>query len=191
METNCKTKLISCTFILAILTLALPTHADDARHKDWADLLSMGGQVQAKNGKSPLYVKAVEVNNQKSGFGPSRNLRANIQKKTDTVQPIDPKLLRLVNQGEQVINDILRTKGNINPQQEKAYDKKMYSLIKQMDQVKFAAPGDRNRAEGPAACMLDCDSAYPGFGGGNGWNRFVCKSSCIKIKVGPVGVGGK
>ena len=52
--------------------------------------------------------------------------------------------------------------------------------------------GQTNSTAGdsPASCMQECDAAYPGWGGGNGWNRFWCKAACLKIKVSLPGGGG-
>jgi len=41
--------------------------------------------------------------------------------------------------------------------------------------------------QAPHTCHGKCAADFPGWGGGKGWQRFVCKLGCIK--VGPVSGG--
>ncbi len=41
--------------------------------------------------------------------------------------------------------------------------------------------------QAPHTCHGKCAADFPGWGGGKGWQRFVCKIGCIK--VGPVSGG--
>ena len=77
---------------------------------------------------------------------------------------------------------------NMSDSQYQGFQRELQTLGGKLDRI-AASMGSTN---GPAGCMTECDGAYPGWGGGKGWNRFWCKAACIKIKVGKDGasVGG-
>ena len=155
------------------------TPAADKHHGKWIDLISIGGGITKPNQPSRLYQQALKT--QKTRF--------NANKQAVDKKEVDPKIIAIANKGDQLMKKVINTQGNMTPMQEKNFDTQMYSLIQQMDQASPGAFASTNVADGPAACMLECDAAYPGLGGGNGWNRFWCKSACLKIKIN-VGPGG-
>ncbi|RMF73224.1 MAG: hypothetical protein D6738_09410 [Acidobacteria bacterium] len=81
--------------------------------------------------------------------------------------------------------EILRAGERTTPAQRAAFERRMRQLVAKMD--RRARCGSDVGSEGPARCMCNCDKAYPGWGGGKGWNRFWCKAACIKVKVGKGG----
>ena len=84
-----------------------------------------------------------------------------------------------IKQTRKLVKQMARTK-DATPKQVKKYNRQAAKLEQQLGSFVSNFPG----AEGPASCMMDCDSAYPGIGGGNGVNRVLCKAACIAIAVG-------
>lgn len=77
--------------------------------------------------------------------------------------------------------------------QYQGFQRELQALCVRLDKIDSQSGGT---AGGPAGCMQECDAAYPGWGGGKGWNRFWCKTACLKIKInlpggGGAGVGGE
>ena len=83
-------------------------------------------------------------------------------------------LAALVREGRRLNDEILRAGPSMSAAQAKRFTARMKRLVSRMD-----ALGRQQKTAGPAACMKECDSAYPGWGGGKGWNRFWCKTACI------------
>ena len=77
---------------------------------------------------------------------------------------------------------------NMSDSQYQLFQRELQGLGAKLDKLNSQIPA----TAGPAGCMTECDGAYPGWGGGKGWNRFWCKAACIKLKVGKDGasVGG-
>ena len=93
----------------------------------------------------------------------------------------DQATSRLITQGKRLNQEILRAGSRMSQEQADRYLARMKQLVEQMDRKgKCQAKIGK---EGPAKCMCNCDKAYPGFGGGNGWNRFWCKTSCLVAKT--------
>ena len=84
-------------------------------------------------------------------------------------------------EGKRLNAEILRAGSRMSPEQAGRYYARMKQLVVQMDR-KAKCQGKIGK-EGPAKCMCNCGKAYPGFGGGNGWNRFWCKASCLVAKT--------
>ncbi len=81
---------------------------------------------------------------------------------------------KLVREGRRLNEEILRAGPSMSAAQAKRFTARMKRLVSRMD-----ALGRQQKTAGPAACMKECDSAYPGWGGGKGWNRFWCKTACF------------
>jgi hypothetical protein len=162
--------------IAVVLALPFVASADEDRKK-WSEVQSFH---QAVHGPS-VYDKVVDA----------KKLPTKIKRRGEASIPkLPPEAVRLVREGDALAKKVMRTQGKIDPDTEAAFDKEMSALIMSMDQLLITSISTGGDAAGPAACMMECDSSYPGLGGGNGWNRFWCKSACLKIELGPVGVGG-
>ena len=90
--------------------------------------------------------------------------------------------LSALRKGEALAKRVVATQGRMTRVQYRQFQNQLQVLNRELIVL-----GGRNTSDGPAACMLECDAAYPGWGGGNGWNRFWCKLACLKIKVGKDG----
>ena len=111
-------------------------------------------------------------------------------KSAPTYLPGQANVARLAAEARRLNEEILRAGPTMTRAQARDFEKRMRGLVGRMDRA--ARCKGKPGKEGPARCMCNCDKAYPGWGGGKGWNRFWCKTACIKLKVGKGGasVGG-
>lgn len=123
-------------------------------HDGWVDVQSMSQAVY----KSDLYRKS----------DPAR-LR---------VKPEHRKALDPIRRTRNLVQELSRSR-DLTEMQVNSYMAQFQSLENQMDGFASTFPP----AEGPAACMQECDAAYPGFGHGNGLNRAMCKAACLAIAI--------
>lgn len=165
--------------VLIIGLVVLPfAQARDKGHEDWIPIQSMSQGISR-----PVVYEQVKATKSKR-FTPTA---------AKATGKIDPAMIAMVKKASVLVDEILRTQGKIDPKDETLYESQMVSLVQAMDRAaaqNYANLGGGFDSESPAACMMECDDAYPGLGGGNGWNRFWCKGACIKIQVGNTGVGG-
>lgn len=123
-------------------------------HDGWIDLQSMGQTIY----KSQQWKQT----------DPAR-LRA---------KPAHRKAVDSIRRTRNLVQEISRSK-TLTEMQASSYMAQFQSLENQMDAFASTFPP----AEGPAACMQECDAAYPGFGHGNGLNRAMCKAACLAIAI--------
>jgi hypothetical protein len=112
---------------------------------------------------------------------PSPETWDNARTETET----DRRLVVLVKRGQAIVNRVIERGARMSAKEAAGYDMQMRNVVGQIDKL-TAGPAT---AKGVSGCMTGCDGAYKGWGKGKGWNRFWCKVGCIKIKVGPAGVG--
>ncbi len=93
------------------------------------------------------------------------------------------ELAPLVEQGRRLNDEILRTGRRMTRAQAQSYERRMRRLVGTMDRKTGKACNGKPKKGTLASCMCECDEAYQGWGGGKGWNRFVCKSGCIVAKT--------
>lgn len=84
-----------------------------------------------------------------------------------------------------LINRVVQRGAGMSAREAASYDAQMQSVVEQLDKL----TADINPAADTPKCMSGCDTTYPGWGKGKGWNRFWCKVGCIKVKVGKDGAG--
>jgi hypothetical protein len=123
--------------------------------------------VPGRKATAPVYRWATEA---------SRKLldAAQLQRlETRTRQQAEAK--RLCSQGQALVKQVLATRGNIGFDQAQAFEVKMEGIVGGLDRLAWGG----SSGSGIAGCMQDCGNAFPGTGGGNGWNRFVCKAACL------------
>jgi hypothetical protein len=82
---------------------------------------------------------------------------------------------RLLDQGQALFKQVEATRGRIDFDQALDFQQRMKTTVRGLDNLTFGGPA----GSGIAGCMQDCDTTYPGTGGGNGWNRFICKTACL------------
>ena len=83
-------------------------------------------------------------------------------------------IVGLAREGRRLNEEILRAGPSMSAAQAQRFTARMKQLVSRMDVL-----GKQQKSAGPAACMKECDGAYPGWGGGKGWNRFWCKAGCV------------
>jgi CARDB len=104
--------------------------------------------------------------------------------KARTKTETDRNLVRLVRKGHALVKRVIDRGEGMSAKEAASYDAQMRNVVGQMDKLTAGA-----NAGGVSGCMKGCDNTYKGWGNGKGWKRFWCHVGCIKIKVGPVGVG--
>lgn len=111
---------------------------------------------------------------------PALEIWTKVRTKTET----DRSLVRLVKRGQDLVNRVVERGPGISAKEASSYDAQMRMIVGQIDKLTSGSvAGDTS------GCIKGCDTNYKGWGKGKGWNRFWCKAGCIKVKVGPVGVG--
>ena len=93
------------------------------------------------------------------------------------------RLRELVRAGRRLNADILRAGPGMSPAEARRYERSMRDLVGRMDGLTRKVCNGKPKKGTLAACMCECDEAYQGWGGGKGWNRFVCMGGCLTAKT--------
>lgn len=84
---------------------------------------------------------------------------------------------------------VKRSGANMSSSQLEGYKRELGKLETDLDKILGNSTVPTAGSQTPHTCHGKCAADFPGWGGGKGWQRFICKLGCIK--VGPVSGGNE